>query len=274
MGSWLIYNLKLNHYVVNTYSNISITINDAVGMLSEPGGKILFYVNEGTSVNIISSIVYKNEIWLKVYYNNKFGYIRANKFNISDNNLMNDINDITSLLAEKAIFGDLFEDNEREKFVNINFSDIINLDSRFRNEIASILEKYMTCAYGRSCDYTTGHLDCSGLTMSIYADMGISVSWSASAQERNLIEQGGVYIYNSKSDGANSQVIFDNCQFGDLITFNGGGHVGIYVGDGYFIHSATGNGVEIRGYFFDDGYSWDSQQKIDSIVRPNWNLIK
>lgn len=68
--------------------------------------------------------------------------------------------------------------------------------------------------------------DCSGLTYYAYKQAGIYLNRSSKAQASN-----GVYV--SK----------DNLQPGDLVFFNSGTstirHVGIYVGDGQFIHSPS-----------------------------------
>ena len=68
--------------------------------------------------------------------------------------------------------------------------------------------------------------DCSGFTMSVYAQFGYSLPHSAAAQS-----------------GCGSKVSLSNVQPGDLIfftgTYNAGEpvtHIGIYVGNGQMIH--------------------------------------
>src|SRR5205807_1430428 len=61
--------------------------------------------------------------------------------------------------------------------------------------------------------------DCSGLTMAAYARVGVSLPHSAHAQ----MGYGPI---------SRSQL-----QPGDLVFFNGGGHVGIYIGGGSVIHA-------------------------------------
>ena len=74
-----------------------------------------------------------------------------------------------------------------------------------------------------------GGFDCSGLVMYVYAQMGVSLPHYTGAQ-------WNVGVPVSRSD----------LQPGDLVFFDGLGHVGIYVGGGSFIHAPhTGDVVKI-----------------------------
>jgi cell wall-associated NlpC family hydrolase len=71
--------------------------------------------------------------------------------------------------------------------------------------------------------------DCSGFVMYVFGQIGVSLPHNAAAQ------------YGSGTPVDRSQL-----QPGDLVFFNGLGHVGIYVGGGSFIHSPhTGDVVKI-----------------------------
>jgi cell wall-associated NlpC family hydrolase len=71
--------------------------------------------------------------------------------------------------------------------------------------------------------------DCSGLVMYAFAQMGISLPHNAAAQY-----------------GYGSPVAYNDLQPGDLVFFDGLGHVGIYIGGGQFIHAPhTGDVVKI-----------------------------
>ena len=72
--------------------------------------------------------------------------------------------------------------------------------------------------------------DCSGFAMYVYAQVGISLPHNAAAQ------YGSVGVSVSRSD----------LQPGDLVFFDGLGHMGIYIGGGQFIHAPhTGDVVKI-----------------------------
>ena len=71
--------------------------------------------------------------------------------------------------------------------------------------------------------------DCSGLVMYVFGQIGVSLPHNAAAQY-----------------GAGMPVSRDQLQSGDLVFFNGLGHVGIYIGGGQFIHAPhTGDVVKI-----------------------------
>jgi cell wall-associated NlpC family hydrolase len=71
--------------------------------------------------------------------------------------------------------------------------------------------------------------DCSGLTMYAFAQVGVSLPHNAAMQ----------YSYGSA-------VSRENLAPGDLVFFNGLGHVGLYIGGGQFIHAPhTGDVVKI-----------------------------
>ena len=72
--------------------------------------------------------------------------------------------------------------------------------------------------------------DCSGFVMYVYAQVGRL----AAAQRRHAVQLRGVSVSR------------DELQPGDLVFFDGLGHVGIYIGGGQFIHAPhTGDVVKI-----------------------------
>jgi len=76
---------------------------------------------------------------------------------------------------------------------------------------------------------TPGGFDCSGFVMYVYSQVGVSLPHYTGAQ-------WGMGVPVSESD----------LQPGDLVFFDGLGHVGIYIGGGEFIHSPhTGDVVRI-----------------------------
>jgi peptidoglycan DL-endopeptidase CwlO len=71
--------------------------------------------------------------------------------------------------------------------------------------------------------------DCSGFVMYVYSQIGVSLPHSSYAQY-----------------GYGSPVSMGDLQPGDLVFFDGLGHVGIYVGGGSFIHAPhTGDVVKV-----------------------------
>ena len=83
-----------------------------------------------------------------------------------------------------------------------------------------------------------GGFDCSGLVMYAYAQVGVSLPHSSYAMW-NM----GVPVPQ------------DQLQPGDLVFFNGLGHVGLYVGGGYFVHAPhTGTVVQVSASGSDGSY--------------------
>lgn len=93
--------------------------------------------------------------------------------------------------------------------------------------VVSIAMKYLGAPYAYGGSSPAG-FDCSGFTQFVFAHVGISLPHGASAQGRLTAIAPGAAIA------------------GDLIVLDGGGHVGIYLGNGTFIHASTpATGVKI-----------------------------
>ena len=101
-------------------------------------------------------------------------------------------------------------------------------------EIANYAKQYLGCkyVYGGSGPST---FDCSGFTMYVYRNFGISLSHSARAQSKN-----GTYV--AKEDLQPGDLVF----FKDYETMDGIGHCGIYIGNGDFIHASSGTGYCVK----------------------------
>jgi peptidoglycan DL-endopeptidase CwlO len=96
------------------------------------------------------------------------------------------------------------------------------------SSVVSIAERYLGTPYVWGGASPSG-FDCSGLVMYVYAQVGVSLPHSSYAQY-----------------GMGSPVSRSDLQPGDLVFFDGLGHVGIYVGGNSFIHAPhTGDVVKI-----------------------------
>jgi len=95
-------------------------------------------------------------------------------------------------------------------------------------EAAAIAARYLGVPY-RWGGASPAGFDCSGLVMYVYAQLGISLPHYTVAQY-----------------GAGTPVARGELQPGDLVFFDGLGHVGIYIGGGQFIHAPhTGDVVRV-----------------------------
>ena len=100
--------------------------------------------------------------------------------------------------------------------------------STLGGQAVAIAERYLGVPYVWGGASPSG-FDCSGLTMYVYAQLGVSLPHNAAAQYGSL-------PHVSESD----------LQPGDLVFFDGLNHVGIYIGGGSIIHAPhTGTVVQI-----------------------------
>ncbi len=94
--------------------------------------------------------------------------------------------------------------------------------------VVGIAMQYLGVPYVYGGSSPSG-FDCSGLVMYVFGQIGVSLPHNAAAQY-----------------GYGMPVSRDQLQAGDLVFFNGLGHVGIYIGGGQFIHAPhTGDVVKI-----------------------------
>ena len=110
--------------------------------------------------------------------------------------------------------------------------DPADLDGTVGAKVVSMAMPFLGTRY-RSGGASPNGFDCSGFTMYLYAQLGYSLPHSATAQYKNC----GYAV--AKSD----------LQPGDLVFFSDSshaiGHVGIYIGNGQFIHSSSGAGCVV-----------------------------
>ncbi|MDF2753003.1 MAG: glycoside hydrolase [Gaiellaceae bacterium] len=95
--------------------------------------------------------------------------------------------------------------------------------------VVGIAMRYLGVPYRWGGSSPSTGFDCSGFTMYVFAQIGISLPH-----------------YTGSQWGMGSPVSRDQLQPGDLVFFNGLGHMGIYVGGNNFIHAPhTGDVVKI-----------------------------
>jgi len=98
-------------------------------------------------------------------------------------------------------------------------------------DIVALGQRFIGTPYVRSSSNPRVGFDCSGFTQYVHSLAGISLPRSSSEQ------------FN-----VGSSVARKDLAYGDLVFFNTGGgisHVGIYAGNGDFIHSSSSRGVTV-----------------------------
>lgn len=194
------------------------------------------YVRKGpaTTYDVVDTLVLNNQVtaiaesgdWYKVDLGNGTqGYIAKRLLSASKT-------ETTSRGAEERITEETEKVTETNKTVQT--SEITTIFSSQGEEIAEYAKQFLGCkyVYGGSGPST---FDCSGFTMYVYKNFGISLSHSARAQSSN-----GTYV--SKDELQPGDLVF----FKDYETMDGIGHCGIYIGDGNFIHASSGTGYCVK----------------------------
>lgn len=175
-----------------------------------------------TSSNIITTLLRNAEVTIigeegdfyKIQYKDITGYI--SKTLISDKTVeVTSRNSIirTADLDEKQI------DNEQ-----VNLSTEQSIEGQNVGELA---KKYIGYNYVSGGTSPSTGFDCTGFTYYIYNSCGYSLSRICSQQA-----------------STGTQIARENLKEGDLLLFNNGsngsiGHVGIYIGEGVFVHAAN-----------------------------------
>lgn len=187
-----------------------VSSNAAARMRQEPNtdSEILIRLPANTIVTVISE---END-WYKVSYNGQEGYISKELITMG------------TPPSEEPSSRTLEEPRSIDTISN----------STSAEGIVSTAQSFLGGAYVSGGTSPSG-FDCSGFTQYVYKQNGITIARTSSAQANN-----------------GTPVSRENLQPGDLVYFNNGaggsiGHVGIYVGNGQFIHAANAN----RGIVYD-----------------------
>ncbi|MBR1567648.1 MAG: C40 family peptidase [Lachnospiraceae bacterium] len=103
-------------------------------------------------------------------------------------------------------------------------------------EIANYACQFVGNPYVYGGTSLTNGTDCSGFTMSVYAQFGYSLPHASSAQKN-----------------CGTSVPLDQVQPGDIICYSG--HVGMYIGGGQIVHAGTeSTGIYITSMYYDSPY--------------------
>lgn len=122
-------------------------------------------------------------------------------------------------------------------------------------EIVSYAKQFIGTPYVWGGTNLNTGVDCSGFVYAVFRDFGISLNRSSASMASN-----GVAV--SKSD----------LQAGDLVFFNTGGdstisHVGIYMGDGNYIHSTDGAAYGVTITSMSSTYSVNTYVTARRVIR-------
>ncbi len=236
-------------------NNVNVTNNETNNTKYE---EKTAYINE-TAVNVRKSAIADSDIikvlalntevkiigeekdWYKVKSGDDIGYIA--KRLISEKKV-----ETTSRSAEVRTTVEK-NNNQNNNITTSNETNNTTTSSAKGEEIVKYAKQYLDCpyVYGAAGPDT---FDCSGFTMYIYKHFGVSLPHGATSQSYY-----GTNI-NAKKDELKSKLkAGDLVFFLDYPSYEGIGHVGIYIGDGNFIHASSGTGYCVKiSTLLDGGY--------------------
>ena len=218
---------------------------------------------DGTEMTIITVI----DDWCQVEWDGSEGYVKADYVSVDGLPLMDprglvtgscvnmrsapttDASVVTKVYGGNivdllAVEGDWFSVsyNGQTGYIRSDFLHVYTgaASSGLGSDIVATAKQYIGTRYAYGGASASG-FDCSGFTMYIFKQYGYSLPHSATSQWNS----SGTYV--SRAD----------LQAGDLVLFcdpsrsNGKAcsHVGIYIGDGDFIHASTSSGVIISSLY-------------------------
>ena len=196
------------------YESVSLTYDDVYGELltdevlyseaSESSDAVLT-LEAGETVELVSA----EGGWYYAYYDGSYGYL---------------IPDYVDQSADKPDW------------------KVSEEKAQLRSNVVATAKKYLGCSYVWAADGPSS-FDCSGFTMYVMSQYGVSLPHSAARQ------------YSS----CGTSVSKSSLQQGDLVFFSSSGsrvsHVGIYIGNGQFIHASSATGDVTISSLSDSWYS-------------------
>ena len=235
-GSWykVNYNLQIG-YMHQDYLRYTTRENGELGYGSINGNNVKVRSGPGTGYPILAAgykgdkayIIGINNQWFKVIFGDHIGYIRSDYVDLTETPYENQDSSKSPLFFRGGVSTGIKPSVEA-----LNGTTGPSMASK----IVSTAKKYIGVPYLWGGTTPKG-FDCSGFVQYVFNENGISVPRTSSSQYYELTRKV------SKS----------NLQPGDLVFFNTSGkgvsHVGIYIGDGKFIHSASSKGIVIAELF-------------------------
>ena len=234
-GSWykVIYNLQVG-YMHASYLETAKVKNAELGYGEVNYNSVNMRSGPSTSHSILGKskqgdmayIIGINQGWYKVIWNNTICYIRSDYLNLTEYPYENRASSKSPLFFRRG----------KTTGTAVSVSTLNNsnnsLASSKAQKIISTAKQYLGVPYVWGGTSPSG-FDCSGLVYYVFQQHGIHLNRTAATQY-----QHGTYV--SKS----------NLRPGDLVFFQntykaGISHVGIYVGNGQFLHASSSQGVTI-----------------------------
>ena len=236
-GSWykVLYNLQ-EGYMHQDYLSVSAVKNVELGYGNVNYSKVNMRTGPGTSYQAIGQssagdlayIIGFNKQWYKVIWGDEICYIRSDYLTLQETPYENRASSKSPLFFRQGISTGTAVSVSALR----NSSNYIAGSTAKADQIIATAKKYIGVPYVWGGESPSG-FDCSGYVQYVFKAHGIQLNRTAETQYKH-----GSYV--SKS----------NLKPGDLVFFQntykaGISHVGIYIGDGQFIHASSSKGVTI-----------------------------
>ena len=222
-GDWYFVNYNLNvGFMKAEYLNFLDKENVALG-IGRVNGFVNFRSGPSTDASIISelpvdtkvNIIGLNCTWYKVTCNGYTGYIRS------------DLVDLTEVPYYNTNTGSIY-DSGSSGYTEETYAEP---EPSPGEQVVSMALQLQGIPYVWGGTTTRG-FDCSGYVQYVYKQFGIYLNRTANAQMQN-----GYSV--SASDLIPGDLVF----FYGTYSTSGASHVGIYIGNGQFVHASSGRGV-------------------------------
>lgn len=189
---------------LNEAAYISSTTRVNLRQSPSTDAEIIGKLTTGTKITIVSE---END-WYKITFNGQEGYVAKR---------------LVTKGEPPAVTEDVSSRSASSRAAQIETAPVTPAAPASANaaSAATIAQNYVGCSYVYGGSSPEG-FDCSGFTSYCYAQAGISLGRTTYAQANQ-----GTAVSRSE------------LQAGDLIVFKGTNHVGIYVGNGQFIHASN-----------------------------------
>lgn len=209
-------NVALGTGKVNTYANFRTT--------PSTDGDVISQLSPDTKVSIIGL----NCTWYKVTCGDSTGYIRSDLVDLTE---VPYYNTNTGSIYDNASSGSSSSSGSTETApYEETYSEPAPVYSSAGEQVVAVAMNLQGIPYvwGGS---TTGGFDCSGFVRYVYQQFGITLNRVANDQMAN-----GYYV--SSSELIPGDLVF----FSGTYSTAGASHVGIYIGNGQFVHASSGRG--------------------------------
>ncbi len=204
---------------------------DYVNIRKEPSStaEVLMIVTQNTALNVVG----ESGNWYEVETSQGNAYVSK------------DVMSDTEIEVTNRGSVDRTSSNKTEEEAEVSNTSTSNssTSSTKGEEVVAYAKKFLGVPYVYGGASSSG-FDCSGFTMYVFKNFGISMSHSARAQSK--LGDAVSFDKSSKSSILNNLEVGDLVFFLDYETMAGIGHCGIYIGDGEFIHASSGSGYCVK----------------------------